>query len=107
MVYKISMLIILVVVVSLAIYAKVTVQKLQNEYQDDERWLQIKLMAGNATKRYFEYVLILVALIQVVLLFSNSLVMVRLDRVASVALLLIIFGHVVEYLVIMHFDKYM
>ncbi|KRN82850.1 hypothetical protein IV87_GL001797 [Pediococcus ethanolidurans] len=89
------------------VYSDWQVEKMGKEYRNDERWNSIKLRAGNVTKTYYQYTVIMIAILMTFSLFWPTNILVRLDRVLLILLLIIDLGHVVEYLAVKRLDKVM
>jgi len=107
MIYQMSMLIIIVVILGLYFYSIHQMDCLRKQYRNDERWQNIRLRASSIAKSYYQWIIVIAAIALLVLLFKSTAVLVSLERVLATTGLVIMFGHVVEYLAIRRLDKTM
>ena len=105
MINQTSILIVIILVMGLYFYALWQTEMLQRRYHNDERWQQIRLRANHLVKRYYESLIIIVALIMTWSLFVPQQPLISLDRVLLIFTLVIMLGAFVEYLAIKRFDK--
>lgn len=105
--YQISMLTVLVLVLGLYFYSVHRMDQLRKQYHNDERWQTIRLRASAVAKSYYQWIIVIASIGIIVLLFKSGTVLVSLERMLTIAVLIIMFGYVIEYLAIRRLDRMM
>lgn len=106
-----NQLIMLIFIVSLGIayfYNLFYRSKKQMEYGNDERWLLIKEKASQVSLKYYQFLIVVIAILMALILFIPQMdVFFSLNRGLMVVFDLIIIGQLVEMLALKNLDKKM
>ncbi|HCM89639.1 MULTISPECIES: DUF2178 domain-containing protein [Vagococcus] len=106
-----SQLIMLIFIVSLGVayfYNLFYRSKKQMEYGNDERWSLIKEKASQISLKYYQFLIVVIAILMTLILFIPQMdISFSLNRGLMIAFDLIIIGQLVEMFALKNFDKKM
>ncbi len=95
----------LIVFTGITLFLYMWKSKKESDYKNDERWQVIQLKANNAAN-FSNYILIvLIAIGDIVSLFSDIQTTFTFNRVLIYGLLFIGFRNVIEFFALLYFDK--
>lgn len=103
--YRIVYLSFMVLLLMIYFYLHFYKRKKNSEYRNDERWVMIQKKSGEASMRYFDFLLVLTAIYITADLFMDISFTISLDRGVSYLYMLIMLRSVVELVALKHFDR--
>ena len=75
------------------------------KYQNDERWKYIQLKSNQITQKYYEFLMVAVAVLLIFNLFLPIQIHFNLARVLLIIFLCLALGNVVETIALKHLDR--
>ena len=105
MIERVGLIVIILISIGSYLYATRRMAKLQKDYHYDERWQYLKLRAGAVAKTYYEALIIIIAILMILSLWTPTPMLVPLDRMLGIGALVIIGGPIIEFCEITRFDR--